>query len=448
MVCSEFAARRIAVRRAECFLTILLLFVLTVFFPSCAGTGVRQETDTGAASPGGLSGPRDMEFPPSLRFVPAPLFGIRPAPGVGLVTREQRDLGGTLAEGDRDRLSACFRDAYTEGLLRDLPLEGVFGGDMVHGWPAPAPLAWVQNWRSGEGVPNSWAVPSLVLAARGLSHDRVFVVQGRILDAYGRSAGRGRANGVFGYGAPRGGEFFCQGGVAQRFDYGLIKIDAGGTVFIEEAPPSTLVETPEIPGGDQEIRERFRSAWKTAVDQNYPPLPPDTDLVHIDFGSDPWIITAESRDGSEIVITLRRIWYQGYAGGQALMLLADAPELPPYPRLLVTPWLNAFLAAPGKRLPGAESLDSVQPPDYRSGGDTNFARSLLDSIAFYGIPLSDNVPLTETAAGEGPAGREAAAETAVTGETAAPERNGAAVFGYYEAQRFSKGWMRLSGEAE
>jgi hypothetical protein len=356
-----------------------------------------------------------------------------------------------------------FREAYTEGLLRDLPLEGVFGGDMVHGWPAAAPLTWVQNWRSGEGVPNSWAVPSLVLAVQGLTHDRVFIVHGRILDAYGKSAGRGRANGVTGYGAPRGGEFFHQGGVAQRFDYGLMKIDAEGTAFIEEAPPSTLVETPEMPGGNREVRERFRSAWKAAVDRNYPPLPPDTELIHIDFGSNPWIITAAGRTGSEtagpeLVITLRGIWYQGYPGGQALLLLADAPELPPYPRLLVTPWLDAFLGAPERRLPGAESLDSVSPPDYRFGGDEAFVRSLLDSIAFYGIPLSDSLPLAETV----PAAKRSAGGETADGETAAakvlapdgeaeeavvPESDGvpASTVRYYEAQRFSKGWMRNDG---
>jgi hypothetical protein len=310
---------------------------------------------------------------------------------------------------------------------------------MVHGWPAAAPLTWVQNWRSGKGAPNSWAVPSLVLAVQGLTHDRVFIVHGRILDAYGKSAGRGRANGVSGYGSPCGGEFFHQGDIAQRFDYGLMKINAEGSIFIEEAPPSTLAEMPEMPGGDREVRERFRSAWKAAVDRNYPPLPPDTDLVHIDFGSNPWIITAEGRDGSQIALTLRGIWYQAYAGGQVLLLLADAPELPPYPRLLVTPWLDAFLAAPEKRLPGAESLTSISPPEYRSGGDGNFVRSLLDSIAFYGIPLSDSLPLAETVpAAEGSAGGETAAEEAAAPETAmfpaAPR--------YYEAQRFSKGWIR------
>jgi hypothetical protein len=284
---------------------------------------------------------------------------------------------------------------------------------MVHGWPAAAPLAWAQNWQGGEGAPNSWAVPSLVLAMRGLSRDRAFIVHGRILDAYGKSAGRGGANGVSGYGAPRGGEFFHEGGIAQRFDYGLMKSGAGGTSFIEEAPPSAMAEAPEMPGGNGEIRERFRSAWKAAVDRNYPPLPPDTDLVRIDFGPNPWIVAAGSETaGSETAITLRGIWYQVYAGGQALLLLADAPELPPYPRLLTAPWLNAFLAAPEKRLPGTESLDPLPPPDW-PGGDGNLARALLEAIAVYGVPLSDSLPLAETA----PAA------------------------GYCEAQRFSRGWM-------
>lgn len=440
MTCPKYAARRPVTRRAGGGFAILLLFVLTALFPSCAGTGLRQEAETGAASPdAGRAGFPGAVFSAPLRFVPGSLPGLLPALGVGLVTREQRDLGGTLTAEERDRLSGEFRDAYIEGLLRGLPLEGVLGGDMVHGWPAGAPLAWAQNWRSAGGFLNSWAIPPLVLAVRGLSHDRACIVQGRMLDAYGKSAGRGRANGVSGYGAPCGGEFFYQGAVAQRFDYGLMKIGGEGTVFIEEPPPSTLAEPPEMPGGNREIRERFRSAWKAAVDRNYPPLPPDTELVHIDFGANPWIITAGSRDGSEAAITLRGIWYQGYAGGQALLLLADAPELPPYPRLLVTPWLDAFLAAPERPLPGAESLDSVPPPDYFSGGDEGFVRSLLDSVAFYGIPLSDSLPLTETI----PATGEPAAGEAAVGEAAAPEGDGVPAFAvrYYEAQRFSKGWM-------
>jgi hypothetical protein len=427
MVYSESAARRFVILRAGFFLAIPLLFVPAAFFPSCAGTGPRQEAETGVPSPGAdrAAALPGVDFSSPLRFVPDSLPGLRPALGVGLVTREQRDLGGALAAEERDRLSGGFRDAYVEGLLRGLPLEGALGGDMVHGWPAAAPLAWVQNWRSAGNFPNSWAIPTLVLAVQGLAHDRVFIIQGEMLDAYGKSAGRGGANGVSGYGAPCGGEFFHQEGIAQRFEYGLMTIGGEGTVFIEEAPPSTLAEPPEMPGGDREVRERFRSAWKAAVDRNH--SPPPGDLIHIDFGS-PWIITAKGRDGSETAITLRGIWYQGYAGGGALLLLADAPELPPYPRLLVTPWLDAFLAAPGKRLPGAESLDHVSPPDYRSGGDGRFIRTLLNAVAFYGLPLSDSLPLTESVPG--------------AGEAAAPEGDGApAVLRYYEAQRFSKGWM-------
>jgi hypothetical protein len=429
MAYSEHTIRRIVVRRAKVFFPAFLLGVF--FFPSCAGTGVRQE-ETGAASfdAGGVFSPQDTDFSALLRFVPASLPGIRPASGVGLVTREQRDLGGTLTDGDRNRISAGFRDAYVEGLLRGLPLEGVLGGDMVHGWPVAAPLTWVQNWRSGGGAPNSWAVPSLVLAVQGLTHDRVFIIHGRILDAYGKSAGRGRANGVSGYGAPCGEEFVHQGGIAQRFDYGLIRINAEGVSFIEETPPSAAAELPEdIPGENREIREIFRSAWRTAVDQNYPPLPPDTDLVHVDFGSNPWIVTG-SGDGSETAITLQGIWYQGYADGRALLILADSPDLPRRPRLLVSPWLDAFLAAPGKRLPGAESLGRVSPPEYRSGGNGSFVRSLLDSIAFYGIPLSDSLPLTE--------------KVPAAGDPGMPEENAETTpaIRYYEAQRFSKGWMR------
>ncbi|MDR1587241.1 MAG: hypothetical protein LBS57_07290, partial [Treponema sp.] len=93
--------------------------------------------------------------------------------------------------------------------------------------------------------------------------------------------------------------------------------------------------------------------------------------------------------------------------------------------------------APEKRLPGAESLDPLPPPDYRSGGDGRFIRTLLDSVAVYGVPLSDSLPLAETAPA---AGEPAAAEGA---EAAAPAGAGApaSAVRYYEARRFSRGWM-------
>jgi hypothetical protein len=169
------------------------------------------------------------------------------APGVGVFTQDPRDPALKLEAEEREKISLSFRRAYAEALSRGFPLEGVLGGDRVHSWPAGLPLAWVQNWRSAEPYPNSWGLPGLVLAIRGIDADEVFIVRGPILDAYGKSGGRGGANGVAGYGPPLSGEFpYGEGialgiarGIAQRFGEGLIAVDASGqAAFIPHEPPA------------------------------------------------------------------------------------------------------------------------------------------------------------------------------------------------------------------
>jgi hypothetical protein len=173
---------------------------------------------------------RDYNFPGELRFVPAP-FSIPEVPsGVGLLTGEPGDRSASLQDAEKEFLERAFRSAYIEGLFREIPLTGVLGGDLVHGWPAAAPLGWVQNWRSGIDYPNSWGLPPLILAVMGIDRDRVFMVHGPILDAYGKSAGLNGANGILGYGYPRGDEFFYNRGMAQRFSLGIITVDGEGAV--------------------------------------------------------------------------------------------------------------------------------------------------------------------------------------------------------------------------
>ncbi|MDR0998206.1 MAG: hypothetical protein LBL70_03985 [Treponema sp.] len=179
-----------------------------------------------SGSPGGTPLPEEDE---------ALLWALQAAPGVGIFTGDPRDPALNLAEEERERISLSFRKAYGEALRQGFPLEGVLGGDRVHAWPVSSPLAWVQNWRSAEPYPNSWGLPSLVLAILGINAREVFIVRGAILDAYGKSGGQGGANGVAGYGPPLGAEFVHNGGIAQLFGEGLISVDASGeAAFIPE----------------------------------------------------------------------------------------------------------------------------------------------------------------------------------------------------------------------
>ncbi|MDR0877527.1 MAG: hypothetical protein LBN21_05700 [Treponema sp.] len=367
--------------------------------------------------------------PQTVRFRSAQVPRSEAAPGVGLITRDQRDLGTVLSAADKSLLTGSFKTAYSGGLSRGLPLSGVLGGDEVHAWPPAHPVAWVQNWQSGETSPNSWSAPSLVLAVRGLAQEKVFIVRGAILDAYGRSAGQGGANGAAGYGAPRGDDFFYQGGIAQRFDFGLITADVGGkAVFISGDPPSAGQEAPDGTGvfppeqresserGYPLITEAFRSAWANAVDKELPPLTPDTQAVFIDFESDPWIM-----DG---LPAIRGIYYQTFGAGKALFLLADFSPDGSGPsssqtlsfQILASPFFEALLTGQVKRLPGAEALSPAPVPKYRTQNSSNFTRALLEGISLYGFPLSDAQAVQDL-------------------DEPGTEKI------WQEAQRFSKGWM-------
>jgi hypothetical protein len=196
--------------------TFFLLPIL--LFPFCRGapaakSGKRSPVVSAAAgqddklkddaddSPG-FSASREAASLPAGEDPHPPFPAFEAAPGVGIFTPDPRDPALELEAEERERISLSFRKAYTEALSRGLPLEGVLGGDRVHAWPAGSPLAWVQNWRSAEAYPNSWGLPNLVLAIRGFDTGEVFIVWGPILDAYGKSRGRGGANGVAGYGPP------------------------------------------------------------------------------------------------------------------------------------------------------------------------------------------------------------------------------------------------------
>lgn len=247
----------------------VLFFLLISLLSACAGTPAKTADDQGPADPvgpdSGQSPALPDEVPPAEPDLSASLWVSKIAPGVGVFTRDAKDSAAALEAGERDRISASFREAYAAGLNQGIPLEGVLGGDQVHGWPSDAPLAWVQNWKSAEAYPNSWGLPSLVLAIRGFAGGEVFLVRGAILDVYGKSNGLDGANGVSGYGAPLSGEFtyrvttapsYTDGvaegiaeGYAQRFERGIIAVNAEGRAsFIpNERPVSDEPSPPTEP---------------------------------------------------------------------------------------------------------------------------------------------------------------------------------------------------------
>ncbi|GHV95165.1 hypothetical protein AGMMS50293_14850 [Spirochaetia bacterium] len=413
---------------------------------SCAGFSAPKAQETQTQEIAFIREFSAGAFPANAGFVPAPLPDFRPAPGVGLVTRDEQDLGGSLGQHDRDHLSESFKSAYASYMLGDAGLAGVLGGDLVHGWPSAAPAVWVQNWRTGAGKLNSWGDSSLILAIQGLGQGRVFMVRGDILDAYGKSVGRGGANGAAGFGAPCGEEFLREGRIAQRFEFGLFTFgESGNLVFIPGDAPSAVTAVPAttglFPSGDSDplIMEAFQSAWRSGIDSGLTPMEPDTPVIRVEFTDPLWLLPVTvltGPDREETMITLRNIYYQMFGNGAALFILADAAveysqgsiQLPFYARIVTTPFLEILLNAkkqqppgaainsPGAAInslgaainsPGAESPEPIPAAYSEKGGLTQL---LLEGIALYGIPLSDSLLLN----------------------------NGTAI---QQAQRFSRGWL-------
>ena len=256
-------------------------------------------TETLPVQPGHLIVPDEIirrDFPHFV-FIPEPVPYPETAPGVGNITADRRDFVFTLNNNERIALSGVFRDAYTDGLLRNQPFIGVLGGDQVHGWPQANPVSWVQNWQTSMPMANSWGLPSLVLSIAGRDSGdfqrRAFTVQGDILDYYGRGSGLNGANGNTGFGSPRGEEFLYEEKIAQRFDHGLMVINENRKVeFIAETPPSEIYEIPEMLGffpGSPDIQKIFITAWKIALDcnmENYSEYEPPIYYIPVEILSD------------------------------------------------------------------------------------------------------------------------------------------------------------------
>ena len=357
---------------------------MVFFFAGCAGLGTKNDLDRdGGETPGdNISLPRDYVFPENLEFQPGAFSLPAAAPGVGSITRERRDPLASLGEDEKRAAAESFRLAYVEGLLRGLPLGGTLGGDLVHSWPPDTALSLAQNWQTRETAPNSWGLPSLVLAVRGAGRDAAHIVRGPILDQYGKSGGRDRANGIAGYGAPLGEEFLYRDGVAQWFEHGLIRADAAGRTFFEER--ETPIPSPDRAGpyaGDGDgIEEQFQQARRRGLYSNLPDLRADDSPGRLE------IPAAET-------LPPGTLYYQTCNQGSVLLLLPQVPEIPLRARIVAGAFLDAFLA---------------DPPD------AGIEDRLLRGLGLYGLPLTDSCPAPEGGA-------------------------------YREAQRFTKGWMTLRG---
>ena len=399
----------------SCFFPVFFVFL------ACAGmqqdlpsvTAVSAvETGAPAQSVEHLTGPvQKIPLDMSFRLSQFPI--LQTGLGVGQITRDARDHASSLDEREKIALSGSFRFAYHDYLFRDVPLAGALGADQIHGWPANDPAAWVQNWRGTGEQANSWGIPSLVLAIHGKkipeietpeietpeietpesepdsSLGRTFIVHGAMLDHYGKNDGRGGSNGIIGYGSPRGYEFIYKGKIAQRFDHGLMVIDSeGSSDFIHESPPSLGEELPSdlgvfqnvLTGLEDEVFSAFLTAWKMALDRGIETMVPDGPGQYIAFTETPSV---------DFPAGIRGVYVQSYNRQNILLVLSDSSALPPFPRLIAAPFLNALLRSSEYYPDGGDDLEALR---IRYNGGDDLARSLMNGIALYGIPLTDAMP--------------------------------------------------------
>jgi hypothetical protein len=360
------------------------------------------------------------------------------------VTREGGDPGAALSRADREALTESFKAAYREGLLRGLPLLGVLGGDQVHLWPPAAPLTWVQNWRTAAPRPNSWGLPGLILALRGFDSPRVSIISGPILDFYGQSGGINGANGAAGYGPPRGNAFYFEGGQVQEFARGFIRVDREGkAAFI---PGEEDLDASESSRGQDSEKPRtlalLRAApWAAAPVPEIPERYLSLGAWPLDFAGTRVLVRGiflrffEESRRIEIHTEIRA----DFRAEIRLEIRLDAPELSLPAVILRGPFLEALLSSGRARLPGAEALSAGEfplPPETEGLDPTT--RALLQGMALYGLPLTEEMPLDDPLVYE-PSGREAPVRELWVYEPPVRELP-------VRAQRFSKGWLILEAE--
>jgi hypothetical protein len=108
------------------------------------------------------------------------------------------------------------------------------------------------------------------------------------------------------------------------------------------------------------------------------------------------------------------LYSQSFNQAAAILALPEIGGLPLGAFLLEGPFLDALLAAGAERLPGAESLQALEP---LATARAPLTQALLQGLALYGLPLTESLPRKDK-------------------ETAS----------YREAQRFSQGWMERTGK--
>ncbi|MCL2832905.1 MAG: hypothetical protein FWD78_07025 [Treponema sp.] len=352
----------------------------------------------------------DLVFTPELLQIPGYV------PGVGIITAASRDKASSLGANEKTILSWAFRDAYTDGLLRNQALTGVLGGDQVHGWPMTDPLSWAQNWQTALQKPNSWGLPSLVLAVADRDiipadgQCRVFTVQGDILDFYGKGLGINGANGNSGFGSPLGQEFFYNGNIAQRFDNGLIVINDDGTgTFIIDTPPSKVSEDfflPDVLKGQapDAVYGAFASAWKIAMDSGMAnsmadsmaeggTLVPDGPIQYVSFNDNPQlrqIISGFETKGFYYLTMNQKSSALVLPDTSALQAQQTQPVLqqglPAYARFIGSSFLE--LLTTGLPLAGTEI-----PAGFTWASGDDFMANMAAGFVIYGLPVTDPVYL-------------------------------------------------------
>jgi hypothetical protein len=383
--------------------SIVLPVLLVLSLPGCNTTGVPSDFPA-------------VDVTAEVYFVSRPLPGLSIPADVGARTENPADETGIIND--------AFREAYVEGLLREIPLMGVLGSDRVNPWPAAAPECFSQNWVSAEGEPNSWGIPNLVLAlgnyhdlAGGESgHYSVFTVSGQILDLYGKSAGYHGNNGAAGYGIPLGEVFFSDGMAVQRFSRGRMITDGkeGRFSFLPDTFTSLLESLSpeekqrEFSGSNipPDVSSAFARAWAYTFSEREGNS--DGPVTRVSF-SRPWILHGETKE-----IPVKGFYYKSYNRENDVLVLLDAEELPLRARLLSGTYLQIIRSH--KRLPG------LSGHILGSAAGTGLGRSLTEGFAIYGPPLSDPLPI--------PAHTMPAHD-----EEAVPETF------FLEAQRFARGWI-------
>ena len=143
-------------------------------------------------------------------------------------------------------------------------------------------------------------------------------------------------------------------------------------------------------------------SWNIALDRGMGTMIPDSRGYYIEFSRDSFFLSAGNVPDKESV---QGIYIQSFNNQSVVLVLPDSSLLPPFPRLITSPFLEVLLGASGFFIAGGENLT---PQNIIYSGGNEFTRELMKGFSMYGIPLSDPVP-------EVPAMR--------------------------EAQRYSKGWM-------